>query len=76
MSQRWWSALRALGTTAALVAIYYLLPLDRTSTWIAATILVIRLVALIALMPGHPASSRPGRPWLTRRALPATAGMR
>jgi hypothetical protein len=45
-----WTALRALGSTAALVAIYYLLPLDRTPTWIAATILVIGLVALIALM--------------------------
>jgi hypothetical protein len=42
--------LRALGTTAALVAIYYLLPLDHTSTWIAATILVIGLVAFIALV--------------------------
>jgi voltage-gated potassium channel len=44
------AALRALGNTAALVAIYYLLPLDHTSTWIAATILVIGLVAFIALV--------------------------
>ena len=44
------AALRALGTTAALVAIYYLLPLDRTSTWVGATILIIGLVALIALV--------------------------
>ena len=43
-------ALRALGTTAALVAIYYLLPLDHTSTWRAATILIIGLVAFIALV--------------------------
>ena len=42
--------LRALGTTAALVALYYLLPLDHTSTPIAATILIIGLVALIALV--------------------------
>jgi hypothetical protein len=35
------TGLRALGTTAALVAIYYLLPLDHTSTWIAATTLII-----------------------------------
>lgn len=42
--------LRALGTTVALVAIYYLLPLDHTSTWIAATTLIIGLVALIALV--------------------------
>jgi hypothetical protein len=44
------AALRALGTTAALGALYYLLPLDRTSTWVAATILLIGLVALIALV--------------------------
>ena len=42
--------LRALGTTAALVVIYYLLPLDHTSTWIAATTLIIGLVAFIALL--------------------------
>jgi voltage-gated potassium channel len=42
------TALRALGTTAALVTIYYLLPLDHTSTWVAATILVIGLAAFIA----------------------------
>jgi hypothetical protein len=42
--------LRALGAIAVLVAIYYLLPLDHTSTWLAATILVIGLVALIALI--------------------------
>ena len=34
----------------ALVAIYYLLPLDHTSIWLAATMLVIGLVALIALV--------------------------
>ena len=45
-----WTAVRALGTTAALVAIYYLLPLDHTPTWIAATILATGLVALIALV--------------------------
>ena len=42
--------LRALGTTAALVAIYYLLPLDHSSTWIADTTLIIGLVAFIALV--------------------------
>ena len=45
-----WGGLRALGNTAVLVAIYYLLPLDHTSTWIAATTLVIGLVAFIALL--------------------------
>jgi hypothetical protein len=44
------TGLRALGTTVALVAIYYLLPLDHTSTWVGATILIIGLVALIALL--------------------------
>jgi hypothetical protein len=44
------AGLRALANTAALVAIYYLLPLDHTSTWVAATILVIGLAALIALV--------------------------
>jgi voltage-gated potassium channel len=44
------AVLRALGTIAALVAIYYLLPLDHTSTWHAATILAIGLVALVALV--------------------------
>ena len=42
--------LRAAGATVALVAIYYWLPLDHTSTWLAATVLVIGLVVLIALV--------------------------
>ena len=42
--------LRALANTAVLVAIYYLLPPDHTSTWIAATTLIIGLVAFIALV--------------------------
>jgi voltage-gated potassium channel len=44
------SGLRALGNTAVLVAIYYLLPLDHTSTWIAVTTLIMGLVAFIALV--------------------------
>ena len=44
------TGLRALGATAALVAIYYLLPLDHTSTWIAATTLLIGLAAFITLV--------------------------
>jgi hypothetical protein len=43
------TGIRALGATAVLVAIYYLLPLDHTSTWLAATILIIGLVGFIAL---------------------------
>ena len=44
------AVLLAAGSTAALVAIYYLLPLNRSSTWVAATILAIGLAALIALV--------------------------
>jgi len=42
--------LRAAGSTVALVAIYYLLPLDRSSTWVAVTMLVIGLAVLTALV--------------------------
>jgi hypothetical protein len=44
------SALRAAGSTTALVAIYYLLPLDTSRTWVAVTILAIGLIALIVLV--------------------------
>jgi voltage-gated potassium channel len=42
--------LRALGSTVALLAVYYLLPLDHSSTLIAATTLVAGLVLLIVLI--------------------------
>jgi len=42
--------LRALASTAALVALYYLLPLNHATRWLAITILVIGLVALIGLI--------------------------
>jgi ACR3 family arsenite efflux pump ArsB len=42
--------LRATGSTVALVAIYYLLPLDHSSTGGAVTILVIGLAVLIGLV--------------------------
>ncbi len=42
--------LRAGGSTVALVAVYYLLPLDHSSTWAAVTMLVIGLLALIGLI--------------------------
>src|SRR5215472_666758 len=44
------AALRAAGSTAALVVIYYLLPLNRASAGAAVTILVAGLVALIGLI--------------------------
>ena len=42
--------LRALGSAVALVAIYYLLPLDHFPTWAAVTVLVAAFVALMALI--------------------------
>jgi len=45
--------LRAAGQVAALVAIYYLLPLDHESTPAAVTILIIGLVGFIALVTYH-----------------------
>ena len=45
-----WALLRALACTAALVAIYYLLPLDHSARWLAITVLVIGLVALFGLI--------------------------
>ena len=44
------AVLRAVGSTIALVAIYYLLPLDRSSTWFAVTMLVIGLAVLLGLV--------------------------
>ena len=44
------SFLRATGSTIALVTIYYLLPLNRSSTWAAVTMLVIGLMLLIGLV--------------------------
>jgi len=44
------SLLRAAGSTAVLVAIYYLLPLDHSDRWFAVTALVVGLAALIGLV--------------------------
>jgi voltage-gated potassium channel len=44
------AVLRGLGSVVALVALYYLLPLDHSSPGVAVAILVIGLVALIALV--------------------------
>jgi len=48
--QTGWAVLRALVSIAAVLAVYYWLPLDRSSTGVAITILVIGLVLLIALI--------------------------
>ena len=45
--------LRIAGSTIALVALYYLLPLDHSSTGTAATILVIGLAMFIGLVAFH-----------------------
>jgi hypothetical protein len=42
--------LRAVGSTVVLVAIYYLLPLDRSSAWAAVTMLAVGLAVLVALV--------------------------
>ena len=42
--------LRAATSTAVLVALYYLLPLDRDATWASVTTLAVGLAALIALV--------------------------
>ena len=44
------AVLRAAGSTAALVVVYYLLPLNRSSAGFAVTVLVIGLVALVGLI--------------------------
>jgi len=45
-----WAVLRPLVATAAVLAVYYWLPLDRYSPGVAITVLVIGLVLLIALI--------------------------
>jgi hypothetical protein len=44
------TVLRVVGTVAALVALYYVLPLDRSSTLAPVTILAIGLVVFVALV--------------------------
>jgi voltage-gated potassium channel len=48
-----WTVLRSAGSVAALVAVYYLLPLDHASAPAAVTILIIGLVAFLALVAFH-----------------------
>ena len=45
-----WTVLRVIGSIAVLVALYYLLPLDHSSTPAAVTILLIGLAGFIALV--------------------------
>jgi ion channel len=48
-----WAVLRIVGSTAVLVALYYLLPLTRSSAGAAVTILVIGLAVFIGLVAGQ-----------------------
>ena len=62
------AVLRAVGSTAVLVAVYYLLPLNRSSTWVAVTMLAIGLVALIALVAFQVR-------WILRSRFPGLRGV-
>jgi hypothetical protein len=64
--------LRAVGSTVVLVAIYYLLPLDRSSAWAAVTILAVGLVVLVALV-AFQVRSIVGSPFPGLRAVEALA---
>ncbi|HEX6449737.1 MAG TPA: potassium channel family protein [Trebonia sp.] len=48
-----WTVVRAAGSVTALVAIYYLLPLNHSSQRVAITILIIGLAGFIALVAFH-----------------------
>jgi voltage-gated potassium channel len=67
-----WTVLRSAGSVVALVAIYYLLPLDQSSTPVAVTTLIIGLVVFIALVAFH-ARSIMRSPFPVLRALEALA---
>jgi hypothetical protein len=64
--------LRALGSAVVLVAIYYLLPLDHSARWLAVTVLVIGLVALIGLV-AHQVRTIIASPFPGLRAVEALA---
>ena len=62
--------LRGLASTAALVTIYYLLPLDHSSRWLAITMLVIGLALLTGLIAVQ-VRSIAGSPYPRLRAVEA-----
>jgi len=63
---------RAVASTAVLVVIYYLLPLDRSSTPVAVTMLVIGLVVFVGLI-GFQVRAIAGSPFPGIRAVEALA---
>jgi ion channel len=62
------AVLRAVGSTVALVALYYLLPLDHSSIWVAVTMLAIGLVALVGLVTFQVR-------WILRSRFPGLRGV-
>jgi voltage-gated potassium channel len=67
-----WAVLRIVGSTAVLVAVYYLLPLTHSSAGAAITILVIGLVVFIGLVAAQVRSIM-GHPFPGLRAIEALA---
>ena len=67
-----WAVLRIVGSITALVAVYYALPLNRSSTATAITILVIGLAVFIGLVAFH-ARSITRSPFPGLRAIEALA---
>jgi hypothetical protein len=66
------AGLRALASAAVLVAIYYLLPLDHSARWLAITMLVIGLAALMGLI-GYQVRAIIASPFPVLRAVEALA---
>jgi voltage-gated potassium channel len=65
-----WSLLRAVGSTAALVAVYYLLPLDHSSVRFGVITLIVGLVILLLLITFQ-VRAIIASPWPGLRALEA-----
>jgi len=65
-----WSLLRAVGSTAAVVAIYYLLPLDHSSVGFGITTLIVGLVLFLGLVT-YQIRAIIASPWPGLRALEA-----
>lgn len=62
------AVLRILGSIVALVVIYYVLPLDTATAWVAVTVLVTGLVALLGLVAFQVR-------WILRSPFPGLRGV-
>jgi ion channel len=67
-----WTVLRSVASIAIVVALYYLVPLDRVSTGVVVAILVIGLAVFIALVGFHVRAIM-GSPFPAMRAVEALA---